>query len=96
MLTGDTLFGVSFDFAKCFDRIPHGIMLRLVGEMGLPTELLRPIGAMYAGLRRRFRMGAFVGQSFRSTNGILQGCPLSVVLLNALLSVWLEAVSQEV
>ena len=33
----------SFDFAKCFDRIPHGIMLQLVSEMGLPPTLLRPI-----------------------------------------------------
>ena len=71
-------------------------MLRLVREMGLPSSVLRPISAMYKGSRRRFRVGASVGQAFRLTNGSLQGCILSVVLLNALVSVLLEAVSREV
>ena len=31
-----------------------------------------------------------------ATNGILQGCPLSVVLLNALVAVWSNAVDMEV
>ena len=96
LLAGDALFGISFDFAKCFDRIPHGIVLQLAEEMGLPYTILRPIGAMYRNLRRRFCVGAAVGEAFSSTNGILQGCPLSVVLLNALVSVWAEAVAREV
>ena len=96
LLTGGSIGGVSLDYTKCFDRVPHEVMLRLVSEMGLPLLLVRPIRAMYQGLRRRFRVGASVGQAFLSTNGILQGCPLSVVLFNALASVWLEAISCEV
>ena len=40
---------------------------------------------MYRQIHRRFKLGRFVGEAFRSTNGILQGCPISVVLLNALM-----------
>ena len=38
-------------------------------------------------------MAGGVGQEFRATNGILQGCPLSVVLLNLLVATWTRAVS---
>ena len=36
LLAGEDLFGVSYDYAKCFDRIPHGILLRLIDELGDP------------------------------------------------------------
>eukprot|EP00973_Karenia_brevis_P052342 7273917-Karenia_brevis.AAC.1 len=29
LLEGGCLYGISLDYAKCFDRIPHGILLRL-------------------------------------------------------------------
>eukprot|EP00973_Karenia_brevis_P041445 5734285-Karenia_brevis.AAC.1 len=64
--------------------------------MGLPEEVLRPTQTMYTTLQRRLKCGQNVGAPFIATNGILQGCPLSVILLNALVSVWLEAVSAEV
>eukprot|EP00666_Eupelagonemidae_sp_cell4sb_P017954 gene17954-biopygen36641 len=44
----------------------------------------------------RFRVAGGVGREFRATNGILQGCPLSVALLNAAVSVWCAAVAAEV
>ena len=37
-----------------------------------------------------------MGREYVATNAIVQGCPLSVVLLNALLSIWSKAVMQEV
>ena len=50
---------------------------------------------MYHNLRRRFKFAGGVGSEFLATNGIFQGCPLSVVLLNALISVWAKAVETE-
>eukprot|EP00660_Eupelagonema_oceanica_P019739 gene19739-biopygen1284 len=50
---------------------------------------------MYARLRRRFRAAGGVGAEFRATNGILQGCPLSVALLNASVAVWARAVEAQ-
>eukprot|EP00973_Karenia_brevis_P033975 4688921-Karenia_brevis.AAC.1 len=64
--------------------------------MGLPTNVLNAIRAMYSGLERRFQCGTGVGRPFNSTNGILQGCPLSVLFVNALMSVWAAAIEEEV
>ena len=36
-----------------------------------------------------------MGAPFQATNGILQGCPISVALLNALASIWSRAVAHE-
>ena len=30
------------------------------------------------------------------SNGILQGCPLSVIFINALISIWSKSIAQEV
>ena len=62
----------------------------------MPTRVRSPLRAMYGSLRRRFRLGASVGDEWQATNGILQGCPLSVFLLNALMAVWSRAVEAEV
>ena len=96
LLEGKPLYGVRFDYAKCFDQVPHSILLPLVAQMGLPPRLTKPLEAMYSRLLRRFKVAGGVGEIFLATNGILQGCPLSVVLLNALVSVWVRAVEIEV
>ena len=96
MLAGVPLHGALLDFAKCFDTLPQGILFRLAEEIGMPTRVLSPLRAMYGSLRRRFRLGASVGDEWQATNGILQGCPLSVFLLNALMAVWSRAVEAEV
>ncbi|KAJ9469098.1 Retrovirus-related Pol polyprotein from type-2 retrotransposable element R2DM [Diplonema papillatum] len=91
-----SLYMVALDFAKCFDRVPQGIVLRLAEEMGLDARILRPLRAMYRGMKRRFKLPLGVGSEFEVTSGILQGCPLSVILINALLSIVLRAVSARV
>eukprot|EP00660_Eupelagonema_oceanica_P019607 gene19607-biopygen16350 len=95
ILNGEPLYGLSIDWAKCFDRLPQGILLRLLERMGLAERVLRPLRTMYARLRRRFRAAGGVGGEFLATNGILQGCPLSVALLNASVAVWARAVEAE-
>eukprot|EP00973_Karenia_brevis_P077248 10731311-Karenia_brevis.AAC.1 len=51
---------------------------------------------MYQHLRRRFKCGQGIGKHFVTSNGILQGCPISVILLNCLIAVWSSAVAEEV
>eukprot|EP00754_Rhynchopus_humris_P030393 Rhum_TRINITY_DN15269_c1_g2::Rhum_TRINITY_DN15269_c1_g2_i1::g.147151::m.147151 len=86
----DGAFTVHYDFAKCFDTIPHTITLALAAELGMPEGIGRALAGMYRDLERRFRIPGGVGEAFRATNGILQGCPLSVVLVNVLLVVWVR------
>ncbi len=71
-------------------------MLRLAQHLGLASTVLTPLRAMYHSLSRRFQVVGHVGEAFVSTNGILQGCPLSVILLNMLINVWANAVEVEV
>eukprot|EP00973_Karenia_brevis_P077081 10705703-Karenia_brevis.AAC.1 len=63
--------------------------------MGLHGRVLHPLSGMYRSLKRRFRMAGGVGQAFVANNGILQGCAISVILVNALMSVWAKAVETE-
>eukprot|EP00973_Karenia_brevis_P051540 7158540-Karenia_brevis.AAC.1 len=45
MLHGRPLFGINFDYTKCFDLVPHSILLPLVEFMGLPGRVMRPLKA---------------------------------------------------
>ena len=61
----------------------------------MDPRVLRPLAAIYSSLDRRFKVGGGLGQPFRPTNGIQQGCPLSVILINLLQAVWTRAVTAE-
>eukprot|EP00660_Eupelagonema_oceanica_P019456 gene19456-biopygen3601 len=96
VLKGLPFGGLPYDSEKAFDRIPQQILMTLMESLGLHQRISAPLRAMYKGLRRRFRVtGTAVGQEFRATNGILQGCPVSVICLNALIAVWAKAVESE-
>ena len=95
LLSGEAMAGLLLDYSKCLDRLPHGIMLRLARASGASERLLAPLHRIYRVMRRRFKVAGGVGQEFRATNGILQGCHLSVILLNLLVSVWCRTVAAE-
>ncbi|KAJ9458234.1 hypothetical protein DIPPA_06767 [Diplonema papillatum] len=92
-LTGEPLYGLALDFRKCFDSVPIEIAFKLAGELGFNEVVLRTLRVAYASMQRHFRMGATVGEGFIPTNGIMQGCPLSVILINVLISVWMRHIA---
>ena len=94
-LHGLPLYGFELDYAKCFDSLPLSILFKLASHMGMHPRIHAALSGYYGGLSQRFRMGKSVGKEFCTTNGILQGCPLSIILLNALVSVWCRAVKEE-
>ena len=87
---GDEIHTVHFDFAKCFDSIPHGVTLQLAEKLGMLKGIGKALTGMYRDLDRHFRVPGGMGEPFKATNGILQGCPISVVLVNVLLVVWMR------
>lgn len=96
ILAGDELFVVAFDFRNCFEMIPLGILFGILTEMGLSNRILAPMQTMYASFKRRWKLSKnAVGTGWTATNGILQGCGVSVVLLNCATTLWLQAVSCE-
>eukprot|EP00973_Karenia_brevis_P071525 9938762-Karenia_brevis.AAC.1 len=64
--------------------------------MGMHCRIMGPLRGMYQNLHRRFKLSSGVGKEFMAVNGILQGCPISVLLLNAVMCVWSHAVETEV
>ena len=94
MLSEEPLYGAALDFAKCFDYLPVAITLRTLEELGMSERILEPLSCMYANLQRRFKIRGYLGEPFRASNGVMQGDPLSVILLNALFSVLLTALSE--
>ena len=95
LLTEVPIHGVLFDIRKCFDSIPWGIAFGLLRDMGMDERIVRPLQSMYCNLRRHMKVMGTAGEDFQATNGILQGCALSVVVLNAVVSVWDRAVREE-
>ena len=86
-LNGEKLEGAALDFSKAFDNIPVAITLRVLKELGIHCRVLEPLIDMYARLQRRFKIRGYLGEAFTATNGIMQGDPLSVLLLNAIVCV---------
>ena len=78
---------MSIDYIKCFDLIPQAVMLALALEPGMDPGACRALGAMYKQLRRAFKVAGALGLWWQATNGILQGCPLSVILVNVLTTI---------
>ena len=93
-LDGVPAYGIAIDLSKAFDNIPIEVVFAVCRRMGLYEGLWRGLRGMFARIQRRFKIGGYVGEAFKDTNGILQGCPLSVMLLNVLMAV-LTAVLKE-
>ena len=64
------------------------MVLRIARELGMDYRVLRALAAMYRQLRRAFRLAGALGAWWQATNGILQGCPLSVILIHLLTTFW--------
>ena len=84
--------GLAVDLSKAFDNVPVGITFAILERLGMEQKLMNGLRAMYNQMKRRFKLGQYVGEAFVSTNGILQGCPFSVMLLNAIMMVLHKAI----
>ena len=84
--------GVSYDFVKCFVLIPHGVMFRVLRERGMDEGVARALAGMYKAARCRFRLGKALGTEFPIYGGLVQGCALSMMCLNALVAVVMEKI----
>ena len=80
--------GMSIDYVKCFDLIPQEVVLALALELGMDPVTCLALQAMYKQLCRAFKVAGALGSWWRATNGILQACPLSVILVNVLTTIW--------
>ena len=85
--------GVSYDFKKCFDIIPYQLLFKALEARGAHPQIMAPLKALYSNLQRVFRLRGACSAYWQASNGLLQGCPLSMLGLNALVGVILEVSS---
>jgi hypothetical protein len=91
LLLGEPLVGCMLDFEKAFDLLPlHEIILSLAKVLGLPPTFVDTLSNLYSRLSRFLKHSKGFGSCIPSNRGIVQGCPISVVLLNLLVSVFLR------
>ena len=93
-LTNQELHIVGLDYIKIFDRVPQKIVLEVATVFGLDKGVCRALQSMHSSPRRAFKINGCLGSFFQATNGILQGCPLSVSLINMLTSIWKRAIDK--
>ena len=94
IILGTNIQGLAVDLSKAFDNVPVRITFAILSKLGMDPGVLRALWGMYQQMQRRFKLGKYVGEAFRSTNGILQGCPISVMLLNAIMMVLHKALDE--
>ena len=82
--------GIAFDFAKCFDQIPFQLLFRALEVRGMDNRIINPLKSMYDSLHRVFRLRGSCGPWWIAKNGLLQGCPLSMIASNSVVSTVLE------
>ena len=77
--------GMQFDFMKCFDTIPYTVIWDTLNYYGCDAHFIALLQHLYTHMHRCFRYAGCVGNFWSPTNGLLQGDPLSVVILNCVL-----------
>ena len=90
------LCGLSLDASKCFDRIRHDHGLSAAHAFGIPLPILRGLGGFWGARNIFLSMGGLQDpHPFAASNGIPQGCALSVLVTNILVAQWATEVARD-
>ena len=90
--TKHPLFGILYDYQKCFDNVSWPIDKGILTDLGMPAPTMGAMFAFNENIQRRFKFGNSVGPAFGNTNSICQGCPLAILRINALIASWVHVV----
>ena len=83
------MLGAKIDLSKCFDRCNAELSIHILGKLGCDARVLRLVEMLYCDLRVYFSKGGLVTQhAAKRTNGVLQGCPFSMLLMAATMAAW--------
>ena len=86
------LFHNCIDFKKVFDRVYHEGLWSTFQKCCIDHELITIIKALYNNNSSSVLISNNIGNSFKSTVGVRQGCILSLLLFN----IYLEEIMSEV
>ena len=91
--SGQHTGGLSFDFQKAFDYVPYGLAINLFRMRGADDNICRALANFYNQHTKIFKLDGAVHPPYRAANGIIQGCPMSMLLLTSLTQAWHEHLS---
>ena len=79
------LFHVFVDFKKAFDRVWHAALWSIMKLYNINANLIKVIESLYSKATRAVYYNGSIGEWFRTTVGVRQGCLLSPTLFNIFL-----------
>ena len=79
---GTDLVGAFLDYEKFFDRFHPSLVRGLLEKSGLPPGIASQLHFLYTNLQRYIRVVDTYGAVIPQTNGIGQGCSLSLIVAN--------------
>ena len=83
------LVGLKLDKSKCFDRLIPAMAGVLMLAFGLPRGIVHFFVQMYTNLRRHLALRGWISPiATTASNGVAQGCSLSLIAVNLFTSVW--------
>ena len=84
---------VLIDRYKCFDLIIPAVALEIARLLGLPDPVFKAACGFYDNQVKIFKLGPFFGRRVMSTNAAVQGCSLSILMVNSMYSVLAQHIS---
>ena len=79
------LYQVFIDFKKAFDRVWHAALWATMKKYNISTNLIQVIKNLYNKATSAVLFNGSIGDWFRTTTGVRQGCLLSHALFNIFL-----------
>ena len=96
VLDNRTYGGVSYHLAKCYDHIPYRLAVSIMRHRGADSAVCRALDGFYAQHFRHFQLEGHYSKPFHASNGLIQGCCLSNLILASLVGAWQEFLGQQV
>ena len=71
---------ITVDQEKAFDRVDRDLLFKLIKFLGFGDTILSWIQILYTDVQSSVYLNGFVAESFTTSRGLRQGCPLSAIL----------------
>ena len=85
---------ILLDRVKCFDRIIPTIAVSALKSLGLPHQIAFALEGFYSNQQRIVKLGKAFGNRFIPGSSALQGCTMSILMVNGLFSILMNHVSR--
>ena len=71
---------VTVDQAKAFDMVHRGLVFKILKKMNMGNNIIKWVKILYTDTKSALYLNGYIGEIFRTSRGVRQGCPLSAIL----------------